>query len=81
MLHLAGILATIPSFFLLFNRFWLGQPVPSNQVTFCLPLNVVPVALCRGLPGLLAASLLIVVGAVAQLLLRLQVEQSSRMRL
>lgn len=80
-LHLAGVIATLPSLFLLFNQHWLGLPVPSSQVTVCLPLHVIPVALCRGIVGLRAASLLIVVGAVAQLFARRQVEQTSKMRL
>ena len=81
LLHLAGVFATLPSLFLLVNQYWLGLSVPSAQVTVGLPLNIIPVALCRGIPVLQAAALLVVAGAIAQLLLRRQVEQISKMRL
>lgn len=81
LMHLAGVAAMLPSLSLLFSQFWLGATVASSQVTFCLPLNAIPVLLCRGIPSLRAAAILIVSGAVMQLLLRRQSEQAFKMQI
>jgi hypothetical protein len=77
--HLAGVLATLPSLYLLTIQIWLGKVVPSSQITLGLPLNIVPIVLCRGIPSLTAAAVLTASAAVVQLLVRRQIEHSSQM--
>jgi hypothetical protein len=64
-IHLAGLVATVPSVFLL-----VYQNVRANraQVLFALPLNVFPLLFCKGTPALQAISLIGLVGGLAQLL-------------
>lgn len=81
MLHLVGVAAMIPSLFLLVNQYWFGITVISSQITFCLPLNAIPVLLCRGIPSLRVAALITVVSALFQLLIRRQSEQASKIRI
>jgi hypothetical protein len=78
-LHLAGVLATLPSLYLLTIQIWLGKVVPSSQITLGLPLNIVPIVLCRGIPSLIAAAVLTASASAVQLLVRRQIEHNSQM--
>jgi hypothetical protein len=80
-LHLSGVFAMLPSLYLLLSYYWWGSAVVSNQVVAGLPLNAIPILLCRGIPCLTAAALLSVAVATMQLLTRRQSEQASRMRI
>eukprot|EP00980_Cylindrotheca_fusiformis_P021365 scaffold8240_cov133-Cylindrotheca_fusiformis.AAC.10 len=65
-IHLCGILATVPSIFLLIADVWSGTNVPTAQIYLALPLNAIPVFFCKGTPTLRAAALIGCAGAIWQ---------------
>ena len=67
-LHLCGLIAAVPSIFLLISSMWSGINVPKAQVTAALPLNAIPLFFGKGIPALRAAALISVVGGLVQLL-------------
>jgi len=81
LLHLGGVFATLPSLYLLLKRSWYGYIVPTAQVTLVLPLNAIPLLLCRGLPSLQAAAIMGVTGGVIQAMIMRRADQESMMRI
>jgi hypothetical protein len=67
-IHLCGLIAAVPSIFLLVSDMWSGIDVPRAQVTLALPLNAIPLLFCKGTPTLRAAAIIGVVGAITQVM-------------
>jgi hypothetical protein len=67
-IHLCGMLAAIPSLFLLLSDMWSGVNIPQAQVSLSLPLNAIPLLFCKGTPTLQAAALIGAIGGVYQIL-------------
>ena len=66
LLHLVGLLATLPSQYLLVNYLWTGD-VSTKGVMIATPLNLVPLLLCKGIPTLRAGAVIGLIGGVVQL--------------
>lgn len=66
LLHLAGVASTLPSLYFLFRRSWWRKSVPTAQVTLALPLNAIPILLCRGIPSLQVTAVIGLVGGLFQ---------------
>ena len=65
LLHTFGLLATIPSAYLLLSQSWYGVPAPRAQMLFALPLNIIPILACAGTPTIRALGVtLVLVGMV-----------------
>lgn len=80
-LHLVGIAAALPSHYLALQDWWFGNIVSSATVAMALPLNAVPLFLCRGIPSLRAAALLGLVVGLYQISSLRQADRQSRMRI
>lgn len=82
LLHLTGVAATLPAVYFIHTHLWLGQkPSTSFQVVAAMLLNLVPLALCWGLPSLLAIATIGLVGATLELFKLQQQRQHSQMRI
>jgi hypothetical protein len=81
LIHLGGLVAAAPSAFLLVSQLWSAAQVPKAQVILALPLNSIPLLLCRGTPTLRAAALLGVLGGLFQLLNLRNSDRRSHMRI
>jgi hypothetical protein len=81
LLHLGGLVATLPSLFLLIAQLWSGTSAPKAQITLALPLNLIPLILCRGIPSLRAAAIIGMLGGLFQLLNLQRHDQRSHMRI
>ena len=79
LLYLAGVLATLPSLYGFVLYLW-GVTTTAAWAA-AVPLNLLPLALCRGLPPLFAASLLGTLGGVYQALAMRGQQQQSKMRI
>jgi hypothetical protein len=75
-IHIAGLLATIPSMFLLFS-----QNSSRVQVLFASPLNIFPLFFCKGTPALQAISLIGIMGGLMQLFMLQRQNHRSQMRI
>jgi len=67
LLHLGGVIAIMPSCYLLISQIWLGNKVTPSQVTFMVPLNSIPLFICTGIPTLRAAALISFIGGILHL--------------
>jgi hypothetical protein len=81
LLHLGGIVAVLPTLYLLYQKRWQGQPVPASQITLALPLNAIPLLLCRGIPTLQAAALVSIASGLMQVLNLKDADRQSKMRI
>jgi hypothetical protein len=77
--HTVGLVACSPSLWLLYSQKWLGSRVASATVLMALPLNVVPLLLCRGVPSLQAAAAVSAMGGVIQWSVHRQADYRSQM--
>jgi hypothetical protein len=66
MLHLVGIASVVPSLYLLVSGSWSSKEQPASRILTLLPLNLVPLFICRGIPSLWAAAVVGIVGGVLQ---------------
>ena len=66
-MHLCGVIATVPTIFLLVSSMWSGTSVPKAQITLALPLNAIPLLFCKGIPALRTAAIMGIVGGMYQL--------------
>eukprot|EP00526_Cylindrotheca_closterium_P002121 CAMPEP_0113661046 /NCGR_PEP_ID=MMETSP0017_2-20120614/33222_1 /TAXON_ID=2856 /ORGANISM="Cylindrotheca closterium" /LENGTH=1070 /DNA_ID=CAMNT_0000575717 /DNA_START=51 /DNA_END=3263 /DNA_ORIENTATION=- /assembly_acc=CAM_ASM_000147 len=66
-MHISGLVATIPSLYLLVSGMWYASNVPKAQVTLFLPFNLVPVFFCTGTPTLRAVGVICLVGGILQI--------------
>lgn len=80
-LHLAGVVALVPSLYMLIMYSWAGTPFSLRNVLVFLPLNLFALAFCRGIPSLWAASLVGIIGGGSQALSIRQNTYTSHMRM
>jgi len=81
LLHMAGLLAVLPSLYLVTRQWWFRKSVPVPSLVLALPLHAVPLLLCRGLSVLRSASVLTLVIGVWTAFYRQQVDHESKMRI
>jgi hypothetical protein len=79
LLHIAGILATLPSLFLLIQKYWHGAKVSTLHLNFALPLTLIPIVICRGIPSLTVAGLILGLATLIQVFNLLQTTKESMM--
>mmetsp|Transcript_6908 Transcript_6908/g.19352 ORF Transcript_6908/g.19352 Transcript_6908/m.19352 type:complete len:1330 (+) Transcript_6908:188-4177(+) len=80
-LHLVGITAVLPSLFLLVAQGWSPTSSLSSFVPLCIPLNLIPMVLSRGIPSLLAGAALGLVGGLVQVVTNRSAAHNSKMRI
>jgi hypothetical protein len=80
-LNLIGIVCVIPCFYLLVKQYWWNETVTSGQVSWALPLNVLSLLICGGLPTLMAATLMILGCSIMQFTVRQRSEYATKMRI
>ena len=66
LLHLAGIASVVPSLYLLAVGSWSSKEQSASRILALLPLNLVPLFICRGIPSLWAAAIVGIVGGFIQ---------------
>ena len=66
-MHLLGLVATLPSLYYLAMHSWYGKAPLFGKVALVLPLNLLSIAVGRGIPSLVAAAIIGFVGAALQL--------------
>ena len=86
LLHLGGVAACMPSLYLLSRYLWSGgggstNSISAAHVTLALPLNSIPIFLCRGIPSLQAAAWVALVGGLLQLFNMRLLDKQSKMRI
>jgi hypothetical protein len=81
LLHLGGFVSTLPSLYFFITQQWKSTPVPKAQVTLALPLTLIPLVLCRGIPSLVASALIGLLGGFYQLISFSNKAQRSQMRI
>lgn len=81
LLHLGGTLAVMPSLYCLLMHMWAGTKYPAARVMALLPLNVIPLALCKGIPSLWAVAVLSILGGVMQVVFSRRKEHADHMRI
>ena len=81
LLHLGGLVTAIPNIYLLLQQQWFGMNIATATITLALPLNLVPVVLCKGIPSLRAVGIIGSLGAIFQLLSMRRSNRRSQMRI
>jgi hypothetical protein len=81
LIHLGGLVATVPSLYLLLSQVWTGIKAPKPQVIVTLPANLIPLLFCRGISAIPAAALVGFVGGLLQLLHLQRSDRRSQMRI
>lgn len=79
-LHVVGLVATIPSAYFLLSASWQGMKRSRAQIIFALPMNVLPVLVCRGTPTIRALGVILLLAGMIQVSLSRQNGNRSRMR-
>lgn len=79
LLHLGGLVATLPSLYFLMTQMWAGEG--TSKTTLTAPLNLLPLVLCRGIPALRALSVIGLIGGLIQFLTRRQHDRQSKMQI
>lgn len=79
LLHVGGLVATLPSLYFLMTQMWTGEGRSKTAVT--APLNLLPLFLCRGIPALRALSVIGLIGGLIQCLTRRQHDRQSKMQI
>ena len=67
LMHLLGLLATLPSLQHLVKHSWYGKAPLFGKVALVLPLNILSIIIGRGIPSLVAAATIGLVGGALQL--------------
>jgi len=80
-LHVSGLVATLPSAYFLLSEIWYGAKRSRAQILVALPLNVLPVIICRGTPTIRAVGIILLLGGMMQLSLSRQNGNRSHMRI
>lgn len=81
MMYLLALLAVLPSIGLLFAKTMNGMTVSITHVTLALPLSLIPVACCRGLPSLQIAGVMALLGGLFQAVQQKRANNDSMMRI
>jgi hypothetical protein len=79
LLYVGGLLATIPSLYGFLMYMWGAATTPAWAAA--IPLNLMPLVLCRGLPPLFAASILGTLGGFYHIIAIRGQQQQSHMRI
>jgi hypothetical protein len=79
LLHLAGLVCTLPSLYLLITGMWTGER--ASKVAMAAPLNLVPLLLCKGISALRACALIGLIGGMLQAIGRRKHDKSSKMQI
>jgi hypothetical protein len=79
LLHVAGLIATLPSLYFLVTQLWTGER--TSKAAISAPLNLVPLALCKGIAALRALALFGLIGGLLQIVTRRQHDKQSRMQI
>lgn len=79
LLHLGGLLATLPSLYFLVTGIWTGER--SAQAALAAPLNLIPLLLCKGISALRACAFIGLIGGILQAMLRKQHNRASKMQI
>ena len=74
-IHLAGLACALPSVFLLVSQIWSRDQVAMGQIIVALPLNLIPLLFCRGIPSVPAAAF---VGTVCGFVQVVELHRSTR---
>ena len=80
-IHIVGLAAVIPSTYMLVSFLWLEDAFQNAQIAMCLPLNFLPLLLCKGTPGLRAIAVIAFLGGCYQLASSQRDGRRSRMRI
>lgn len=81
LIHLAGLACSIPSTFLLVSQTWYGVRVAAAQVIVTLPLNLIPLCFCQGIPSIPGVAVVGTFGGMVQLLQHYRIGRLSKMRI
>ena len=81
LIHLAGLACALPSVLLLLSQTWSGNQVAIAQIIMVLPLNLIPLLFCRGIPTVPAAAVVGTVGGLIQLADQRRSTRRSQMRM
>lgn len=83
LIHLGGIVATVPSMYLFLSQMLLGSLSSSSkaQVVFALPFNIFTLLFCKGTPTIQAVAVIGTVGGLMQLFVLQQRGRRARMRI
>ena len=81
MVCVIGLVATLPCIYLQVEQFWRHKIPSASSLTLTIPLNVIPLLVCRGIATLQSVAVLnLVVGTLQWLALR-RADQRSRMQI
>jgi len=78
-LHLVGLVATLPSLYFLVTGLWTGER--TSKAAMAAPLNLMPLILCKGISALRACAFIGLIGSVLQVLSRRKHDRSSKMQI
>lgn len=67
LMHLIGLVSVLPSLQYLVRHSWSGSAPSTAKVTLSLPLNVLAIIIGRGIPSLVAAATIGLIGGMMQL--------------
>lgn len=81
LLHLFGTLAVIPSLYCLLSQSWSGAKHPTATVMTLLPLNLVPLVLCKGIPSLWAVATVSILSGIVQVVFLRRKQHAAHMRI
>jgi hypothetical protein len=81
LIHLGGVVATIPSMYLFLSQMWSGTSSSNAQVLFALPFNIFTILFCKGTPAIQAVAVIGIVGGLMQLFVLQQRGMRARMRI
>lgn len=79
LLHLGGLIATLPSLYLVVNGLWTGER--TAKAAMAAPLNLIPLILCKGISAMRACALIGLVGGALQAFSRQKHDRSSKMQI
>ncbi len=69
LMHVLGLVAILPSLLYVLEHTYVGAAPSARKVLLALPLNVLAMAIGRGIPSLLALSAISFIGGITQLII------------
>ena len=67
LMHFLGLVATLPSLQYIVKHYWYGSAPSGGKIILSLPLNILAMFIGRGIPSLVAAATIGLVGGIMQL--------------